>query len=174
MSVGVLPKCCTDAVQHHLVKFLFLLVLRFTAFCWIIEIPDVLFSISARLRIKFPWPAFNGSLMASGRPELDAAPVASLRPELHGAPVAVMVNLGDLDDTVLLAWSRLQLCILVGVLRDSLWRHSWRWCSSQSVLSNELAFVTRMLMQRTILWHVCTWWKIKDSQSQKRPTNCFE
>ena len=69
--------------------------------------------------------------MASGRPELDAAPVACVRSEFDDAPVAVMVNgFKGHADTVLHAWSRLQLCNLEEVLRHSPCRNTC--CSTRN------------------------------------------
>ena len=87
------------------------------------------------------------------------------RPELDDAPVAAMVNVSG-SDTVLHDWSRLQLCNLVEVLRDSPRQHSCRSISLQSWRCNELVFVSRWPMQRKIPSHVCSCSK---SQTQKLP-----
>ena len=59
------------------------------------------FSISVCLKMKL---VLNGSLIASGRPEVG------------DALVSVIVFFEDLADTVLHAWSRFQLCIPVEIL----------------------------------------------------------
>ena len=156
-------------MQHHHVELLFLLVLQPTAVCF--EISDVLFSINVRLKINFPFTF----IVASDRPKPHAAPIASSRPNLHDAPVAVMVMcLRILRTHIFMLGVTSSFCSLVEVLRGSPCRHSCHSIFSRSLMCNELAFVSRVQMQRKTLQHVCSCWKLKDSQPQKRLTNCFE
>ena len=87
----------------------------------IVELPDVFLSISIWMKMNF---LFTWSRAGS----------------------SFWWLFQKIADTCFHAWNRFQLDRLVEVLRDSPCRHSHRWCFSQSVLSNELAFSSREYM----------------------------
>ena len=89
---GILPIFCTDALQHHRVEII--LSTGFEALKLAAGSSNFLMYCDPSVFVRgytFPPQAFDESLMASGLPELDAAPVACDRPGLDDAPVAVMV-----------------------------------------------------------------------------------
>ena len=84
LKIGrIFAKSCTSTLQCLIVKFVLTLALRLEILDRIVELPDVLFSISVWMKMNFlfTWRIFRSSV-ATGRPEPDP-PVASSCPELQ-------------------------------------------------------------------------------------------